>query len=83
MEIDPAGEDQALVERLVEQAPGRLAPGGTLLLGINTWHLTDDVVTACIERTPMRLDRRWYGAERVAPNGPSSQVYVLTAASAA
>jgi methylase of polypeptide subunit release factors len=67
----------AVLEGFLAAVPDVLVPGGTALVGINNWHLEDEVVIGHIARSRLRLRRRYYPPERVAPHGPYSQVYVL------
>jgi methylase of polypeptide subunit release factors len=72
------GEDGCrVVAQFLREIPGLLRPDGVALLGVNTRHLGDDVVTDRITKSRFRLDRRWYPDAAVQPRGVHSQVYVL------
>ena len=76
-----AGESGCdVLDRLLRDVPAVLAPGGVVLLGINTWYLEDETIAKRIAASAMELERRYYAPELVAPHGPYSQVYVLRAA---
>lgn len=66
-----------VLDRFLDEVPRVLTASGVVLLGINTWYLDDETITARIEDSRLLLSRRYYPADRVAPHGPYSQVYVL------
>ena len=57
--------------------PHTVYSDATAILGINTRHLSDSVVTALIENSNFYLERRYYGPEQAQPTGLYSQVYLL------
>lgn len=73
-----AGEDGCdIIRRFLNEAPRVTRPAGIALLGINNWHVEDEAIVRLIERSPLRLRRRWYPGRQTAPHGPYSQVYLL------
>ena len=70
-----------VIARFLDRAITVLAPNGVTVLGVNNWHLEDQAVAGCIERSRFALLRRWYPPSKVAPHGPYAQVYLLGARS--
>jgi methylase of polypeptide subunit release factors len=67
-----------VIDRFLEETPSVLNPDGIALLGVNNRHVEDTVVSRHIEESPLELKRRYFGEKDVYPQGPYSQVYVLT-----
>ena len=66
-----------VVRKFLREVPHILNSDAICILGINTRHLSDSVVTALIENSNFHLERRYYGPEQAQPTGPYSQVYLL------
>ena len=66
-----------VVQKFLWEVPHILNRDALAILGINTRHLEDSVVTALIERSQFQLERRYYGPEQAQPTGPYRQVYLL------
>lgn len=66
-----------VVQKFLREVPHILNPNAIAILGINTRHLPDSVVTALIENSNFHLERRYYVPEQAQPAGPYSQVYLL------